>query len=80
LAQQLIQQGFAERYVTLDDITTLQAAPEDPDSFVRQFGKQRVAIDEVQRVPDLMRALKKAIDEDRQPGRFILMGSRGSTI
>ena len=75
LAHQLINFGFAERYVTLDDITTLQAAREDPDSFVRQFGEQRVAIDEIQRVPDLMRALKKTIDEDRRPGRFILTGS-----
>ena len=32
-------------------------------------------IDEVQRSPDLILALKKAVDEDNRPGRFLITGS-----
>lgn len=34
-----------------------------------------MALDEVQRVPDLLLAVKAEIDEQRQPGRFLLTGS-----
>ncbi len=34
-----------------------------------------MVIDEVQRAPDLLRAIKRTIDEDRRPGRFLLTGS-----
>jgi predicted AAA+ superfamily ATPase len=71
LVQQFTAQGFA--YVTLDDDTVLAAARSDPAGFVRGF--QAVAIDEVQRAPELLRAIKLAVDNDRRPGRFILTGS-----
>src|SRR5437899_3489442 len=35
----------------------------------------RTTIDEVQRVPDLLRAIKKSVDDDRRAGRFLLTGS-----
>ena len=60
-------------YVTLDDDTTLAAAQADPTGFVRDF--DHVIIDEVQRAPDLLRAIKRSVDEDRRPGRFLLTGS-----
>jgi len=60
-------------YVTLDDETMLSAALHDPAQFISQYDS--VAIDEVQRAPDLLRAIKKSIDEDRRPGRFLLTGS-----
>ncbi|MDR1665610.1 MAG: DUF4143 domain-containing protein, partial [Puniceicoccales bacterium] len=44
-------------------------------SFLKTFQGIRVAIDEVQRVPDLLLSIKKAVDEDRTPGRFLLTGS-----
>lgn len=34
-----------------------------------------MAIDEVQRAPELIVAVKAAVDEDRRPGRFVLTGS-----
>lgn len=74
----LVQQVAAERkihYVTLDDLTTLTAISADADGFLGNFASQRVALDEIQRAPDLMRALKREIDRDRQPGRFLLTGS-----
>ena len=60
-------------YVTLDDASTLSAARADPIGFVR--GIRRAVIDEVQRAPDLMLAIKASVDEDEEPGRFLLTGS-----
>lgn len=60
-------------YLTLDDQTTLEAARTDPIAFVR--GLDLAIIDEVQRAPDLILAIKKAIDDDYRPGRFLLTGS-----
>lgn len=60
-------------YVTLDDDTVLAAALDDPMGFVR--GMDRVIIDEIQRAPDLLRAIKLSVDNDRTPGRFLITGS-----
>ena len=60
-------------YVTLDDRNSLDAARLDPAGFIR--GYDRVIIDEIQRAPDLLLPIKKAIDEDYRPGRFLLTGS-----
>lgn len=60
-------------WLSLDDEATLNAAIADPVGLIR--GLDRVAIDEVQRAPALLRAIKKAVDENRQPGRFLLTGS-----
>ncbi|MEZ2127833.1 MULTISPECIES: ATP-binding protein [unclassified Sinorhizobium] len=60
-------------YITLDDIGTLTAARNDPIGFVR--GLDKAIIDEVQRAPELMLALKESVDMDDRPGRFLLTGS-----
>ena len=60
-------------YLTLDDATVLQSALDDPVGFIR--GLDRAVIDEVQRAPDLLLAIKNAVDSDRTPGRFLLTGS-----
>lgn len=71
LVRQLADQDM--RYLTLDDELTLFAAREDPVGLVRSL--DRAVIDEVQRVPQLLLAIKKSVDEDRRPGRFLLTGS-----
>lgn len=60
-------------YISLDDATRLAAARADPQGFIRQL--DRAIIDEIQRAPELLLALKLSIDEDRRPGRFLLTGS-----
>jgi len=60
-------------YVTLDDQTALDAAQSDPAGFIR--GLDRAIVDEIQRAPDLLLAIKKTVDEDYRPGRFLLTGS-----
>lgn len=71
LVRQVAQHGM--RYLTLDDEVTLLSAREDPAGMVR--GLDRAVIDEVQRAPQLLLAIKKSVDEDRRPGRFLLTGS-----
>jgi predicted AAA+ superfamily ATPase len=60
-------------YITLDDPATLTAARSDPTGFVR--GLKQAVIDEVQRAPDLLLAIKESVDKDQTPGRFLLTGS-----
>ena len=60
-------------YVTLDDQTVLEAAQSDPAGFIR--GLDKAIIGEIQRAPDLLLAIKKTVDEDYRPGRFLLTGS-----
>ncbi len=66
-------QAPARRFLSLDELDILDAARRDPDALVG--GAQPVTLDEVQREPDLLRAVKRAVDRDRQPGRFLLTGS-----
>ena len=73
----LVRQVVANRDVTvlsLDATATYNAAKADPDAFVRQSDGLLV-IDEVQRAPELVRAMKDAVEEDRRPGRFLVTGS-----
>ncbi len=60
--------------VTLDDPPTRQTAIDDPTGFVADL-QTPAAIDEVQRAPDLMLAIKQSVDRDQRPGRYILTGS-----
>lgn len=72
----LVRQLAAEpgvRYLTLDDELTLLSARSDPTGMIR--GLDRAVIDEIQRAPQLLLAIKKSVDEDRRPGRFLLTGS-----
>lgn len=71
LVRQYAQGGMA--YLSLDDKNLLQAAKADPVGFVRQI--DRAIIDEVQRAPELLLAIKASVDKDRRPGRFLLTGS-----
>jgi uncharacterized protein len=75
LAREFVADGTLARYITLDDLTVLGAVQADPAGFVAGLGDEPVAIDEVQRVPELLLALKVAVDRDRRPGRFLLTGS-----
>jgi len=60
-------------YLTLDDLDVLEQAIEDPDALVHRASRQ--TLDEVQRAPSLLLAIKRAVDRKRQRGRFLLTGS-----
>jgi predicted AAA+ superfamily ATPase len=74
LVKALTQEQHPARYLTLDDAGTLAAAQGDPQGFIANLGGP-VVLDEAQRVPALARAIKLAVDANRQPGRFLLTGS-----
>src|SRR5687768_16749869 len=72
LVQKLLPAG--ERlFLTLDDLDVRGQAERTPADLIRRA--DRLALDEVQRVPDLLLAVKQAVDEEPRPGRFILTGS-----
>jgi uncharacterized protein len=62
------------RYFTLDDAAILAAAAFDPEGFVADMDGP-VILDEVQRAPGLLLAIKASVDRRRDPGRFLLTGS-----
>ena len=62
------------RYVSFDDDMQRNAAINDPTGFLELL-PGKVALDEVQRVPQLFTAIKARVDRDRTPGQFILTGS-----
>ena len=74
LARSLAGGPCPARYITFDDSGLLAAARRDPAGFVAGLDGP-VVIDEVQRAPELLPAIKLAVDRDRQPGRFLLTGS-----
>jgi uncharacterized protein len=60
--------------LTLDDQGTRDAANSDPAGFVSGLDGP-VLLDEIQRAPDLLLAIKDAVDRNTTPGRFLLTGS-----
>lgn len=63
------------RRIVLDNPAERNAAAADPTEFVRS--DRMLVIDEIQRVPDLLLAIKESVDVDPRPGRFLLTGSAG---
>ena len=59
-------------YFTLDDVGVLNQAERNPDALL---ASRPVTLDEVQRTPALLLAVKRAVDERRQAGDFLLTGS-----
>jgi predicted AAA+ superfamily ATPase len=64
----------ARPYFTFDDSALLSAAVADPAGFVAGLPDE-VTLDEIQRAPGVLPAIKMAVDRRRRPGRFLLTGS-----
>ncbi len=60
-------------YVSLDEFAQLEAARRDPEAFVQR--EAPVTIDEAQKCPELLTAIKRQVDRRRRPGWFLLSGS-----
>jgi len=71
LAQMLVP---GRTFISLDEENYYKMALLDPADFIRSL-PDMVIIDEVQRVPELLPAIKLSVDQDRRPGRFLLTGS-----
>jgi len=74
LVKAITETAYPASYATFDDINILSGAKSDPKGFIKNISLP-VALDEVQRVPELFLPIKAEIDRSRKPGRFILTGS-----
>lgn len=74
LAQDLIGKDWDASYLTLDDRVVLDGALRDPDGLISATPTP-VVLDEVQRAPDLLRAIKKRVDREKAAGQYLLTGS-----
>ena len=52
----------------------------DPEGYLAERAERLVILDEVQLMPELFSVLRSVIDEDRSPGRFLLLGSASPTL
>ncbi len=73
LLRRIMPKGM--RYVSLDSVATARAARMDPEGFLKAYGTP-LCIDEIQYAPELMRAIKAVVDEDRHNGMYWLTGSQ----
>lgn len=63
-------------YVSLDDKSKQALAQDSPQTFLASLaGSKPAIIDEAQKSPGLFDAIKLAVDNDRRPGYFLLLGS-----
>lgn len=62
-------------YVSLELLDVRRYAREDPRGFLQEYAEGAI-LDEVQQAPDLFSYLQADVDENPQPGRFILTGSQ----
>ena len=60
-------------YLTLDDLDVREQAERAPQELLQR--DDRLVLDEVQRAPDLLLSIKRAVDKERRPGQFLLTGS-----
>lgn len=70
---QNLSQLKMRRYVSFDDYNSLQAARSEPEAFIS--GVKALTIDEAQKFPEILSVIKRDVDKNRKPGRFILSGS-----
>jgi len=61
------------RYVSLDDFDAQKQAQTDPESLLA--GRGNLVLDEVQRAPGILNAIKVAVDRGRAGHHFVLSGS-----
>ncbi len=61
-------------FYTFDDDLVLSSATRDPSGWLASIPKP-VIIDEVQRVPEIFLPIKRDVDQNRAPGRYLLTGS-----
>lgn len=74
LVREIARHEHPARYVTLDDETESRSAATDPTGYVARLHGPTV-IDEIQRAPALLLALKRRLDESDAPGQFLITGS-----
>ena len=66
------------RYITFDDFAYLEAAKSDPEGFLET--DEPITIDEAQKCPEILTAIKRKVDKKRRAGQFLLSGSANFSL
>jgi predicted AAA+ superfamily ATPase len=74
LVEELLKKDYKADYLSFDDHTALFASSHDPFGFLNKY-EQALAIDEVQRNPEIFVAIKRIVDAKKKRGQFLLTGS-----
>ncbi len=74
----LVKSLGGRSYLTMDDLVVLNAARDNPQGFIEGVSG-RVTLDEVQRVPEILLPIKRAVDQERHAGAYLLTGSAEMT-
>ena len=64
-----------QRRYTLDDKEIRRSASDDPKGFVKHGEGETLILDEIQKVPDLLDAIKMVLDVNNDKGQYLLTGS-----
>ena len=72
--------NLAFLYLDLERQVERDKLEEDPAFFLSQFSDRTVILDEIQFMPQLFSELRGLVDENRKPGRFIILGSASPDI
>jgi uncharacterized protein len=78
----LVKRGLRQNnmlYLDLERTSDLNKLT-DPELFLSQHAGKTVILDEVQHVPELFPLLRSLVDEDRRPGRFVILGSASPAL
>ena len=63
------------RHLSLDEDVFLKAAKDDPATFVERRDGRTLVIDEIQKAPELLNAIKIKVDHDSSRGQYLITGS-----
>jgi uncharacterized protein len=74
LARHVLQKRPAALFLDLDLPSDLRKL-DDPEFFLKEHADRLICIDEIQQKPELFSLLRALIDQDRRPGRFLILGS-----
>jgi len=61
------------KYLSFDDYNILESTRRNPEGIFE--GNKPITIDEAHKLPEILAIIKREVDRDRRPGRFILSGS-----
>ena len=80
LAKALIAERYPEAVYLDLQLPSHRARLADAEAYLRLQTQRLVVLDEVQEMPELFAVLRGLVDEDRRPGRFLLLGSASPTL
>jgi len=79
LAKRIVSDFPNAQFLDLENNQDRQVLQE-PELFFPSQREKLVVIDEIQFAPEIFRALRPEIDQDRKPGRFLLLGSASGKL